>query len=319
MPTEILITGESKGSVTRRQLWRVMHDGHGLSGHAFNVALVILIILSVAVLPLELMPYFRPYHHSFLLIEAVLTALFTVEYCLRIYAAPKRMRYIFSFYGIIDFLAIVPFYLGFFASPSLRALRILRLFKIGEIEAAGTEEEEHTLEHDVGLAPDEKVEYIVSRHPLYLFLGCLPPLLAFSASLGAFFLFGSSIAAVSVAVALLLFGLIFFWRTWLDYSYDLIYITSRRLIFQNQHLLGRSINQVNYYAITNVKPYYSSAIGYIFGYGSIEIETPSATVGKVELHMVRGHEKAAHLIMAKCTSNQDLSSISPLAAETETS
>ena len=313
MTTDLPSAGESKHSVQRRQLWRVMHDGHGLSGHAFNVMLVILVILSISILPLEFIAFFQPYEKTFVFIEAIVTALFTVEYVLRIYAAPNRVRYLVSFYGLIDLLAIVPFYLGFFAS---RVLRIARLFKLGAIEAAGTEEEEHTLEHDVGLAPDEKVEYIVSRHPLYLFLGCLPSLLAFSAAMGVFFVFGASPVAIAFGAVLLLFGFIFFWRTWLDYSYDLIYITSRRLIYQNQHLLGRSINQINYYAITNIKPSYTSAIGYLFGYGKIEIETPSATVGKVEMFMIRGHEKAAHLIMAKCTSNQQLSSIASLAEET---
>lgn len=317
MPTAVLLSGEDKSSITRKQLWRIMHDGHGKSGHAFNVLLVILILISVALLPLELFPVFNVYRRALTTLEIILTSLFTVEYLLRIYCAPNRLRYVFSFYGLIDFIAVVPFYIGAISAPWLRALRILRLLKIGEIEAAGTEEDTEDLERGIGLAPDERVEYIVSRHPVFLFVGVIPTLVAISVALGVLFLFEQNPISIAVAVSLLLFAFIFFWKTWLDYSYDLIYITSRRLIFQNQHLLGRSINQVNYHAITNVKPSYSSMLSYLIGYGSIVIDTPSAQLGKVELHVVRGHEKAAHLIMAKCTSRQDINMMSGMSREPE--
>ncbi len=317
MPTPILLSGEHKSSITRQQLWRVMHDGHGKSGHAFNVLLVILILLSVALLPLEIFPAFNVYRKALVTIEIMLTSLFTVEYLLRVYAAPGRLRYIFSFYGIVDLLAVTPFYIGSISTPWLRALRMLRLLKIGEIEAAGTEEETDDLARGIGLTPDERVEYIVSRHPIFLFVGIIPTLVAISAAMAVLFMFQQNPISIAIAVSLLLFAFIFFWKTWLDYSYDLIYITSRRLIFQNQHLLGRSINQVNYHAITNVKPSYSSMFSYIIGFGSIVIDTPSAQLGKVELHIVRGHEKAAHLIMAKCTAREDLRASAENASEAQ--
>ena len=309
MPAELLLSGEHKANVTRQQLWRIMHDGHGKTGHAFNVMLIILIIISVALLPLEIFPAFNVYRRSLATIEVILTSLFTVEYLLRIYAAPQRLRYVFSFYGLVDLVSILPFYLGFLSMPWLRALRMLRLLKLGEIEAAGTEEDAADLERGIGLTPDEHVEYIVSRHPIFLLVGTFPTLFSISVAMGVLFLFEQNPISIAIAVTLILFALIFFWKTWLDYSYDLIYITSRRLIFQNQHLLGRSINQVNYYAITNVKPSYTSIISYLMGYGSIVIDTPSAQLGKVELHIVRGHEKAAHLIMAKCTARQDTGTV----------
>ena len=63
-------------------------------------------------------------------IEVVCVVIFTIEYLLRIYVAEKKWRYIFSFYGIIDLLAILPFYLQFaFDLRALRAFRVFRIFR----------------------------------------------------------------------------------------------------------------------------------------------------------------------------------------------
>ena len=71
---------------------------------------------------------------AFYIFEAVTVVLFTIEYFLRIMTAPKIRGYIFSFHGIIDLLAIIPFYLtvgfGLLAGIDLRAVRAFRLFRI---------------------------------------------------------------------------------------------------------------------------------------------------------------------------------------------
>ena len=63
--------------------------------------------------------------------EIIITLLFTIEYFLRVFTAPKKYKYIFSFYGIIDIVAILPFYLGLGAD--LRCIRAFRLFLIFRI------------------------------------------------------------------------------------------------------------------------------------------------------------------------------------------
>jgi voltage-gated potassium channel len=75
------------------------------------------------------------YHHHLIILEWIITGLFTVEYLLRIITTEKPRKYILSFFGIIDLLAILPMYLSFFFVGSrifsiIRALRLLRLFKI---------------------------------------------------------------------------------------------------------------------------------------------------------------------------------------------
>jgi len=70
--------------------------------------------------------------------EWVITIIFSLEYIVRIWASPKPWRYIFSFYGIIDFLAIIPTYLdviftGAMGFAVIRGLRLLRIFRILKI------------------------------------------------------------------------------------------------------------------------------------------------------------------------------------------
>lgn len=287
--------------VLRKQLWRVLHHGHGLTGHAFNFLLVLFILLSIAILPLEFLPAFTRYHGTLLLIEIIVTSVFTIEYLLRVWAAPSRMRYIFSFFGVVDLLSILPFYLGLLGTQYIRVLRLVRLLRLGEIEAAAAADEEDTMEHGIGIVEGEQVQHVITHHPVFLLYSCLPPLLSTTAALAILFLFPPHPITVTVSATLFLFALLFLWKAWLDYSYDVIYLTSRRMIFQNQHILGRSINQINYHTITNVKPFYPSIVSYLFGYGSLGIDTAAGDVpGHMELHIVRHHEKAAHLIMCKC-------------------
>ena len=284
----------------RKQLWRILHDGHGLSGHAFHLLLIMLIILSLALLPLELIPKLHQYYDMLAAIEVFTAVLFTVEYALRIYAAPDRMKYVFSFYGLVDVFSIAPFYLHAFGTQYIRALRLLRIIrvlKLGGVHAAAAEDEEETMHKGIGLLEGERVEYVVTRHPFFLIIGCLLPLTATTAGAGVLFMLGEHPVPVAIACSLFILAMLFLWKIWLDFSYDVIFITSRRMILQNQYILGRSVNQVSYNAITNVKPFYGSWLGWILGYGNIVIETMAAEPGHIELQMVRKHEKAAHKIM----------------------
>lgn len=65
-------------------------------------------------------------------VNIICMILFTIEYVLRLYAAPRRRKFVFSFFGMIDLLAILPYYLslGGFDSRALRAFRLLRLFQL---------------------------------------------------------------------------------------------------------------------------------------------------------------------------------------------
>ncbi len=281
----------------RQRLWAVLHHGRGLPGRMFNAGISLLIVISVAVIPLEWIDGFDAYLTVVHALEATIVGVFTVEYLLRIYAAPRRWKYMFSFWGIVDLLSIAPFYASVFGNEYVRVLRLVRFFKLGEVEPSAQSDEGRSLKRGIGLLPDEIIMHVATKHPLVLLVGCIPCIVSITAAFGAFIATEGDPIGIAAGVALLLFALVFFWRTWLDYSYDVIYVTNMRLIFQNQHLLGRSANQVGYGSITNVKPQYAGMLSYLFRYGTLVVDTAAESPGQIGMHMVRNHEKAAHAVM----------------------
>ena len=288
---------KDRRALKRIQLWMILHHSHGVTGHAYAFFSVVLILLSIAILPLEFVEGFEKFSTILLIIEMITTMVFTIDYALRIYSAPRRVVYLFSLFGIIDLLSILPFYLGFLGTQYIKALRFARLLRFTTIEAAAAEEESTRMDDRIGLAAGESVAYVVSRHPIYLLYGCLPPMLATSFAVMGLFLWPSNSIALAFNVLLLLFALTLLWKTWIDFSYDVMYVTSNRLIYQNQHLLGRNINQVNFTAITNVKPSTPNPLSYLLGYGTVTIETAAESDGHIQLTVVRHHERAAQEIM----------------------
>ncbi len=91
-----------------------------------------LILVSLITFSVETLPNLKPETRYLLrAIEIFCVVVFTVEYILRIYVADSKPRFIFSFFGLIDLVAILPFYLSFGIDlRSLRALRFLRLFRV---------------------------------------------------------------------------------------------------------------------------------------------------------------------------------------------
>lgn len=108
-------------------------------GIAFDIVLLVIILLSIVLVMLEsVSSIYSQYQHEFYIAEWVITIFFTIEYILRIICIKKPRYYIFSFYGIIDFLSTIPSYLTFFMGGfnllfSVRALRLLRIFRILKI------------------------------------------------------------------------------------------------------------------------------------------------------------------------------------------
>lgn len=101
-------------------------------GRIFDLTIQALIIVSLISFSIETLPGLSEGTYAFLAaVEVFIVIIFTVEYALRIIVSEKKLAYIFSFYGIIDLLAILPFYLsGTVSLQALRILRLLRLFRI---------------------------------------------------------------------------------------------------------------------------------------------------------------------------------------------
>ena len=120
----------------KQKLHEIIYEADTPEGKAFDIALLFVILTSITVVMLESVNSISAKHsHLLNTIEWGITFLFTIEYILRILCIKQPLKYIFSFYGIIDLLATLPKYLGFFISGSealgvLRSLRLLRVFRI---------------------------------------------------------------------------------------------------------------------------------------------------------------------------------------------
>ena len=129
----------------RRADWReklrvVIFEADTPAGKAFDVALLIAIVISVSVVMAESVASIRQsYGRELDIAEWIFTLLFTTEYVLRLLSVRRPARYARSFFGIVDLLAIVPTYLSLLFPGAgsmlvirgLRLLRVFRVFKLG--------------------------------------------------------------------------------------------------------------------------------------------------------------------------------------------
>ena len=128
--------------LTRKELWRqIIFETETRSGKFFDVILLIAIILSVTAVMLESIGSIElKYGKILFVVEYFFTFLFTIEYLLRILLVRRPIRYIFSFYGVVDFLSCLPTYLAFIftGASSLLMIRILRLLRIFRVLKMGS-------------------------------------------------------------------------------------------------------------------------------------------------------------------------------------
>ena len=125
----------------RHRLHEVIFEADTFGGKAFDLTLIVCIALSIVVVMLDSIQALHEQYGSLLYVaEWVFTLLFTIEYALRLLCVGRPLRYAFSFYGIVDFLSIIPTYLSIFIPGtqyllvirSLRVLRIFRIFKLAQ-------------------------------------------------------------------------------------------------------------------------------------------------------------------------------------------
>lgn len=97
-----------------------------------EIAIQILIILSLVCFTIETVSGLQPETYELLnILEIVFVAIFTLEYLARIYFSKQNLKFIFSFFGLIDLIAILPFYLSLgFDLRTIRAVRFIRVFRL---------------------------------------------------------------------------------------------------------------------------------------------------------------------------------------------
>ena len=141
----------TEAQINRRKdrIHEIIFEADTPEGKAFDIILLIMIVLSIIAVMLESVDSINEkYHHQLIIVEWILTILFTIEYALRMYCVRSRRKYAFSFFGIVDVLSILPTYMGLFISGGplnklmiiriLRLLRIFRIFKLGHFMGEST-------------------------------------------------------------------------------------------------------------------------------------------------------------------------------------
>lgn len=128
----------------REKLYEIIFEADTPYGKTFDVVLLWAILASVVAVSLDSVTAYQDrFHDELVLTEWFFTGLFTIEYGLRLACVARPLRYVFSFYGLVDLLSILPTYLGvlvpgaesFLAVRTLRLLRVFRVLKLGRLVA----------------------------------------------------------------------------------------------------------------------------------------------------------------------------------------
>lgn len=125
----------------KERLYIIIFESDTKMGLLFDRVLIYAILLSVLAVVLDSVSSIsKQYHSQLVTVEWMFTILFSIEYIARLYCAKYRWRYATSFYGIIDFLAVVPTYLALLfpelhALIDVRVLRLIRMFRIFKLTA----------------------------------------------------------------------------------------------------------------------------------------------------------------------------------------
>jgi len=131
----------AKQTDLQKKVHNIIFTTNGRWAYLFDVWLLVFIVLSCCVVILESVPSIYERHGVFLyVLEWWFTLIFTIEYILRIYSSKKTLKYIFSWWGIVDLLAIIPTYLTLLAPiavgslVSIRIFRLIRVFRVFKLK-----------------------------------------------------------------------------------------------------------------------------------------------------------------------------------------
>lgn len=260
-----------------------MHNPLDPKSRIFNGFIILFIVLSVISIPLHFLPTDPEVKNYLKLFDRITVTLFTLEYGLRIWSARDRSHYLLSWWGLVDLVAVLPFYIVtlfplFSGIETLLFLRVLRILKFSRLY--GHEEEILKHHHDNrhgSFQPieGEKIERIIQKHPIVFFGGMIVSMILLAGALFIMGLFNFNLFSLIVGGIAIFFGVLFLVKSWIDYHYDVIYITNHRLILQDRDLFGAVTNDISYDAITNVIPDNVGFWHWMLSSGHIIIETPN--------------------------------------------
>lgn len=113
----------------REEMFRIIFGADTPAGKLYDVVLICMILLSILVAFVEsVRSLAHAYKFTLEIVEGIMTVIFTIDYCARLYCSPVRRKYVFSFFGIVDFISTFPPYLSIIF-PSARYMLLLRSFR----------------------------------------------------------------------------------------------------------------------------------------------------------------------------------------------
>ncbi|KAL0230316.1 hypothetical protein PCE1_003877 [Barthelona sp. PCE] len=148
----------------KKWTYDVLFHTYDRTGLVFDIVLLLLIVTSVILICLETVKEYEHMLEVYIIIDEILLGIFIVEYILRIWSSPNRKEYIFSAFGIVDILSIVPatiHFSGFYddhAVSMIRALRLFRVFRILNLDIYAKE------------ANEFKQAFVESRRKILIFV-----------------------------------------------------------------------------------------------------------------------------------------------------
>ncbi|STY82209.1 MlotiK1 channel [Moraxella veridica] len=141
MPAKKPLKNPINNSLIKNKIHIIIEGTDTPAGKLFDVLILVAIVTSVLVVMFDSVLFLRlQYGRLFFVAEWFFTVLFTIEYALRLYSSPNRRRYVTSFYGVVDLLALLPTYLSLFFAGThyllvVRILRILRIFRVFRLKS----------------------------------------------------------------------------------------------------------------------------------------------------------------------------------------
>jgi voltage-gated potassium channel len=120
----------------KEKFYSIIFEAETFWGRFFDEALLILILFSVGLVMLDSIPTLNAKHGElFFFLEVLITFIFLAEYIVRIWCSPHPRKYILSFFGVIDLMAVLPLFITFIvpgtgALLTIRAIRLLRIYRI---------------------------------------------------------------------------------------------------------------------------------------------------------------------------------------------
>lgn len=141
MPAKKPLKNPINNSLIKNKIHIIIEGTDTPAGKLFDVLILVAIVTSVLVVMFDSVLFLRlQYGRLFFVAEWFFTVLFTIEYTLRLYSSPNRRRYVTSFYGVVDLLALLPTYLSLFFAGThyllvVRILRILRIFRVFRLKS----------------------------------------------------------------------------------------------------------------------------------------------------------------------------------------